>query len=925
MVIHLISLLAQAIAIIFLYLPSLINTSQLDYDTLVFKQCDSSYTNILQYPNNYSNEKLLLRSQAVSSFLRKLESESSKSKFFKTIVGNKEHAVSGWFQCIEDYPSEICHRCISTLHVISSRLCGNATSARVHLRGCHLVYQIELIYNNPTSQANNHHYKLMETPEHGLIHKICDGATAETFAGFEAMRTDAFIAAEEGVVDGHGFYEGSYKLLHVVAQCDGHVEPCDCGECVGAAAAIAAEECRWSIAGQIYLEGCYVRYTYYPQEHTGDSYHEEGGNLNAGKSLAIVVGVFVALVFVAIFAMLLKSLRKKGDGFFEKCLYATMLNDEKSQENIRLAYKRTRQLNIPDNKTKPALKRLFKESSHNWEIIKKDNYNALIDAIYSVEDKKQSQASSNSNVNRGKNVVVIESPPAPLRKIYETRSATSGSSNQVVQKHPQPSNGDRKRKYKSRVSDISKGSEKVKISLVDEVGSAEVPKFTYIPHNIVYQSAYVHVSLARISDEDCCEDCKRDCLSADFPCSCARETNGEYAYTKEGLLKEDFLDTCLKMKKEPDTFNNIYCQECPLERDHNKGTYGKCEGHLIRKFIKECWIKCGCDMLCGNRIVQRGIRCGLQVYFTQGGKGWGLRTLQDLPKGTFVCEYVGEILTNTELDDRNINSRSERHTYPVTLDADWGSEKNLKDEEALCLDATICGNVARFINHRCEDANLIDIPVEIETPDRHYYHIAFFTLKDVKALDELTWDYMIDFSDESHPVKAFRCCCGSELCRDKQTKGSRGKSVERRKIVPAKKKPGRGGTSGNKFRMSLGLPVAATVNCADNTGAKNLYIISVKGIKGRLNRLPSACVGDMVMATVKKGKPDLRKKVMPAVIVRQRKPWRRKDGVFMYFEDNAGVIVNPKGEMKGSAITGPIGKECADLWPRIASAANAIV
>jgi len=103
----------------------------------------------------------------------------------------------------------------------------------------------------------------------------------------------------------------------------------------------------------------------------------------------------------------------------------------------------------------------------------------------------------------------------------------------------------------------------------------------------------------------------------------------------------------------------------------------------------------------------------------------------------------------------------------------------------------------------------------------------------------------------------------------------------------------------------------------------NLYIISVKGIKSRLNRLPSACVGDMVMATVKKGKPDLRKMVMPAIIVRQRKPWRRKDGVFMYFEDNVGVIVNPKGEMKGSAITGPIGKECADLWPRIASAANA--
>ena len=98
-----------------------------------------------------------------------------------------------------------------------------------------------------------------------------------------------------------------------------------------------------------------------------------------------------------------------------------------------------------------------------------------------------------------------------------------------------------------------------------------------------------------------------------------------------------------------------------------------------------------------------------------------------------------------------------------------------------------------------------------------------------------------------------------------------------------------------------------------------------------------AGVGDMVMATVKKGKPELRKKVMPAVVVRQRKTWRRRgkiprerarlivDGVFLYFEDNAGVIVNPKGEMKGSAINGPVGKECAELWPRIASNAGTVV
>ena len=138
-------------------------------------------------------------------------------------------------------------------------------------------------------------------------------------------------------------------------------------------------------------------------------------------------------------------------------------------------------------------------------------------------------------------------------------------------------------------------------------------------------------------------------------------------------------------------------------------------------------------------------------------------------------------------------------------------------------------------------------------------------------------------------------------------------------------KRGRGGASGAKFRLSTALPVGAVMNCADNSGAKNLYVISVKVVQGRLNRLPAAGVGDMFMATVKKGKPELRKKVMPAVVVRQRKPWRRKDGVFIFFEDNAGVIVNPKGEMKGSAVSGPVAKECADLWPRIASASGSSV
>ncbi|RWR81196.1 putative inactive histone-lysine N-methyltransferase SUVR2 [Cinnamomum micranthum f. kanehirae] len=318
------------------------------------------------------------------------------------------------------------------------------------------------------------------------------------------------------------------------------------------------------------------------------------------------------------------------------------------------------------------------------------------------------------------------------------------------------------------VNDITKGHERVRISVLNEVTSELYPpSFYYIPQNIVYQNAYINLSLARIGDEDCCSECFGDCLSSAIPCACARETGGEYAYTPYGLLKKEFLDECISMNHNPKKNRLFYCNDCPLERTKNEVQPEPCKGHLVGRFVKECWSKCGCSRQCGNRVIQRGITCNLQVYLASEDKGWGLRTLQELPRGTFVCEYVGEIVTNTELYDRTIQTTgNDKHTYPVLLDADWGSEGVLKDEEALCLDATFYGNVARFINHRCFDANLIGIPVEIETPDHHYYHLAFFTTRNVQALEELTWDYGIDFEDQNHPIEAFKCCCGSHFCRD---------------------------------------------------------------------------------------------------------------------------------------------------------------
>ncbi|MEM1657660.1 MAG: 50S ribosomal protein L14 [Candidatus Jordarchaeales archaeon] len=130
---------------------------------------------------------------------------------------------------------------------------------------------------------------------------------------------------------------------------------------------------------------------------------------------------------------------------------------------------------------------------------------------------------------------------------------------------------------------------------------------------------------------------------------------------------------------------------------------------------------------------------------------------------------------------------------------------------------------------------------------------------------------------------------------------------------------------GIKPKVSRGLPNGARVLCADNSGAKVVQIISVIGYKGRLNRYPSAGVGDMVSVAVKDGTPEMRKQVLRAIVIRQRKPYRRRSGEWIQFEDNAVVIVSPEGDPKGTEIHGPVAREAAERWPKLAGIARIIV
>jgi len=134
-----------------------------------------------------------------------------------------------------------------------------------------------------------------------------------------------------------------------------------------------------------------------------------------------------------------------------------------------------------------------------------------------------------------------------------------------------------------------------------------------------------------------------------------------------------------------------------------------------------------------------------------------------------------------------------------------------------------------------------------------------------------------------------------------------------------------GAAGGARRRINAGLQVGSYVRVADNSGAREVQIIGVIGYKGRLRRIPPAAVGDMVVVSVKKGTPEMRKQVVRAVVVRQRRPYRRPDGTWVAFEDNAVVIVTPEGAPKGSEIRGPIAKEAAERWPKVASIASIIV
>lgn len=122
------------------------------------------------------------------------------------------------------------------------------------------------------------------------------------------------------------------------------------------------------------------------------------------------------------------------------------------------------------------------------------------------------------------------------------------------------------------------------------------------------------------------------------------------------------------------------------------------------------------------------------------------------------------------------------------------------------------------------------------------------------------------------------------------------------------------------------MPLGTRLGTCDNSGAKVLKIFGVRGHKTVKGRLQAAGVGDLVYASVVSGSPEMRKKTVLAVIARQKKSFRRANGLRLRFEDNAAIVLkDEKGNPKGTMLKGPIPKEVAERWPAIAKIATIIV
>lgn len=127
-------------------------------------------------------------------------------------------------------------------------------------------------------------------------------------------------------------------------------------------------------------------------------------------------------------------------------------------------------------------------------------------------------------------------------------------------------------------------------------------------------------------------------------------------------------------------------------------------------------------------------------------------------------------------------------------------------------------------------------------------------------------------------------------------------------------------------RPTRGLNIGSQCVASDNSGARIARIVGVKHGKSVKGRQQYAKVGDHVKISVRAGKPEMIGEVFDAIVIRQRKPYKRKTGERVMFEDNAvALLKDDKGNPKGTQIKGVIAREVLERWPVAAKIAEFVL
>ncbi|KAH7651930.1 histone H3-K9 methyltransferase plant protein [Dioscorea alata] len=276
------------------------------------------------------------------------------------------------------------------------------------------------------------------------------------------------------------------------------------------------------------------------------------------------------------------------------------------------------------------------------------------------------------------------------------------------------------------VKDISNGKEIIPICVINNIDSDQPLPFKYIT-KVIAPSWYIPTPPVG------CE-CTNGCIDSD-KCACAFKNGGEIPYNFSGAI----------------------IQAKPL--------------------VYECGPSCKCPPSCTNRVSQHGIKIPLEVFKTRS-RGWGVRSLSSIQSGSFICEYIGELLQESEAEQRcndeylfdighNYDDQALWEGLPTLIPALQSNPLGeVKEDSGFTIDAADCGNVGRFINHSCSP-NLYAQNVLYDHDDKRIPHIMFFAADNIPPLQELTYhyNYTIDqVRDSEGNIKRKDCYCGAPDC-----------------------------------------------------------------------------------------------------------------------------------------------------------------